>query len=461
MYTIFTSGSTGRPKGVMTSHENFRNVVLWKCETLEVNERDVMLLKTPYAYVASVREIFAPLITGATLVIARPGGERESAYLADLIPNERISVLCFVPSMLEVFLEATGSDVWKTVTRVVSRGEALSGAVCDAFFAKSKAQLINNYGCSEATSSVCAWRCLPGATESVAPIGRPIANMKTYVLDDAMQPVPVGVVGELYLGGAQVTKGYVSQPDLTAERFLPNPFGDPDTRLYKTGDRVRYRTDGVLEFAGRTDNQVHLRGVRIELGEIEASLAIHPQVARCAVATRMVADTEQLVGYVVSTEGEIDKADLQAHLAEMLPGYMVPSFFVQMDELPFNTSGKLDRKALPTPEQSGEGQRVPATTPAEIALAEIWCELLGVDEVGITDDFFALGGHSLLITRMLSFVVDRLGVSISVAAAFGSPTIQRLALLVGEVTEEGLKKQREQIAEISDDDLTALWSDDE
>src|SRR5581483_224947 len=299
-------------------------------------------------------------------------------------------------------------------------------------------QLINGYGPTETTTFACCWPVTPdGLTGASVPIGRPIANTRVYVLDRQRQPVPIGVPGELYIGGDGVARGYLNRPELTTERFVPDPFGaDPGARLYKTGDLVRYRPDGTLEFLGRLDDQVKIRGFRIELGEVEAALRRHPRVGDAVVVARGdTAGDRRLVAYVVPDgAAHLPPSTLQSFLRQKLPDYMVPSLFVTMDRLPLNPNGKVDRRALPAPgaeRPALEQTYVPPRSPCERRLVAIWERLLGVRPIGVTDDFFALGGHSLLAARLFAEIASEFGTHLPLASIFPDATIEHLADLLG------------------------------
>jgi amino acid adenylation domain-containing protein len=420
-YTIFTSGSTGRPKGAMNSHAAIVNRLQWMQAEYPLTADDRVLQKTPCSFDVSVWEFFWPLITGATLVVARPDGHRDSAYLAELIERQRITVLHFVPSMLRIFLDERGLERCTSVRRVVCSGEALPADAVARFFERlPHSRLCNLYGPTEAAVDVTYWECGPeDARDQSAsiPIGRPVANTQIHVLDAQRRPQPIGVPGELYIGGVQVGMGYVGRPELTAERFIEDPFR-PGGRLYKTGDLARWTARGVIDYLGRADDQVKIRGNRIELGEIEACLAAHPAVARCVVIVREdVPGDRRLVAYVVvqATAAGMtpDAATLREHLRASLPEYMLPQHFVPIDALPLLPNGKTDRRALPRPDLTAPAadrrhDDAPQTD-AERAVAEVWQALLGVRHVGRSDNFFELGGHSLLAMRAVGEIERRAG----------------------------------------------------
>ncbi|MYU61862.1 amino acid adenylation domain-containing protein, partial [Streptomyces sp. SID69] len=425
-YMIFTSGSTGTPKGVMVSHRAIANRLLWMQDAYGLTDGERVLQKTPYTFDVSVWELFWPLLTGATLVLARPGGQRDPGYLAALVRDERISTVHFVPSMLAVFLDDTEAVASAAgLTRVVCSGEALPADVRNRFFELLPGvELHNLYGPTEAAVDVTAWRCAPGDGESV-PIGRPIANMRTHVLDARLREVPLGVTGELYLEGVGLALGYHGRPDLTAERFVRHTGADGVARrLYRTGDLARHRADGALEYAGRTDHQMKIRGFRVEPGEIEAVLGEHPAVRGCAVLLR----GERLVAYVVTGGDGADGGteELVRHARALLPEHMVPSAWVTLDALPLTANGKLDRAALPAPDPAAALRQSPPEPPrdaTEARIAGIWEQLLGSGPVGVHDDFFASGGHSIDALRLIGRLNDAFGERLSVATVLERPTV--------------------------------------
>jgi amino acid adenylation domain-containing protein len=453
-YVIYTSGSTGRPKGVANTHRGIVNRLVWMQHAYRLGPDDVVLQKTPASFDVSVWEFFWPLLAGARLVLARPGGHRDPAYLRELIVRERVTTAHFVPSMLAVFLAEEGEDGAErcgSLRRVICSGEELPVGLAQRFLARLPgSELHNLYGPTEAAVDVSAWRCDPVALAGTArvPIGSPIHNLRLYVLDRLMGPVPVGVVGELYLGGVGLARGYLARPALTAERFVPDPFGPSGSRLYRTGDLARWRPDGTVEFLGRVDNQVKLRGLRIELGEIEAALLGQPEVSDAAVVVREdPTGDKRLVAYVVAgpgrapggagggVEGGSGPDGLREALRRVLPDYMVPSAFVTLDALPLMPNGKLDRAALPAPPRHGSPDRGLAEpgTALERTLCEVWREVLGVDRVGVDDDFFDLGGHSLLATQLVARLrraLDGRGARVGVMDVFKHRTVRELAGLI-------------------------------
>ncbi|WP_420709127.1 amino acid adenylation domain-containing protein, partial [Streptomyces sp. AS58] len=430
-YVIYTSGSTGRPKGVTITHRGLINRLTWMQDAYRLTSDDRVVQKTPFGFDVSVWEFFWPLIEGATLVMARPGGHRDPGYLAELIQREQATIAHFVPSMLQVFVAEPTAQECTSLRAVVCSGEALSVSLRDQFHAVLPISLHNLYGPTEAAVDVTAFTCEPGAgAGGVVPIGRPVWNTQVFVLDAALRPVPAGVAGELYLAGVQLARGYLDRPGLTAERFVANPYGGPGERMYRTGDLARWNTDGQLEYLGRTDDQVKIRGFRIELGEIEAALLTHLSVTHAAVVVREDRPGDKrLVGYVVAA-GDTDIAELRAHLARVLPEYMVPAVIVVLDELPLTVNGKLDRRALPVPDYgAGVTGRGPSTVQEEI-LCALFAEVLGLPSVGVDDDFFELGGHSLLAVTLVERA-RAAGVVVDVRTLFTSPTVAGLAALQG------------------------------
>ncbi|HFT7521874.1 TPA: non-ribosomal peptide synthase/polyketide synthase [Pseudomonas aeruginosa] len=424
-YVIYTSGSTGKPKGAGNRHSALSNRLCWMQQAYGLGVGDTVLQKTPFSFDVSVWEFFWPLMSGARLVVATPGDHRDPAKLVALINREGVDTLHFVPSMLQAFLQDEDVASCTSLKRIVCSGEALPADAQQQVFAKlPQAGLYNLYGPTEAAIDVTHWTCMEEGKDAV-PIGRPIANLACYILDGNLEPVPVGVLGELYLAGRGLARGYHQRPGLTAERFVASPFVAGE-RMYRTGDLARYRADGVIEYAGRIDHQVKLRGLRIELGEIEARLLEHPWVREAAV---LAVDGRQLVGYVVleSESGDWREA-LAAHLATSLPEYMVPAQWLALERMPLSPNGKLDRKALPAPEVSvaQAGYSAPRNA-VERTLAEIWQDLLGVERVGLDDNFFSLGGDSIVSIQVVSRA-RQAGLQLSPRDLFQHQNIRSLAL---------------------------------
>ncbi len=427
-YVIYTSGSTGRPKGVVVEHAAIVNRLRWMQEEYRLGPDDRVLQKTPSSFDVSVWEFFWPFQVGAALVVARPDGHRDPAYLADVIRREGVTTAHFVPSMLDAFvahLEESGERCTGLV-RVVCSGEALPTALARRFAAVSGAGLHNLYGPTEAAVDVTAHAVHGNETTATVPIGRPVWNTGVHVLDDRLRPVPPGVPGELYLTGVQLARGYHARPGLTAQRFVASPFA-AGARMYRTGDVVRWCGEGVLEYLSRADDQVKVRGLRIEPDEIAAALQDHPDVARAAVVAREHAPGDlRLVAYVVLAGDRVpEQSELREHAASRLPEHMVPWAVVVLDDIPVGPSGKLDRKALPAPVVQAAG-RAPSS-PAEEALAALFAEVLGVPAVGVDDGFFDLGGHSLLATRLVARIGAEFGVRLGVRAVFEATTVAAMA----------------------------------
>jgi amino acid adenylation domain-containing protein len=434
-YLIYTSGSTGQPKGAMNEHRAVLNRLGWMQAEYQLTAQDRVLQKTPFSFDVSVWEFFWPAVAGAELVLAQPGGHRDSGYLVRLIRQRQISVVHFVPSMLQAFLQEPQVESCQSLRLVFASGEALSfDLVQRCLRCLPQARLHNLYGPTEAAVDVSLWDCRSQPERQPVPIGRPAANTQLYVLDPHLRPTPLGIPGELYIGGVQVGRGYFNRPELTAEKFVPDPFSDqPAARLYKTGDLARWRADGVLEYLGRLDQQVKLRGFRIELGEIEAALIEHPSVQEAAVLLREdVPGDPRLVAYVVPAAGAAyDEGELTTHLKQRLPAHMVPSAWVVLPAMPLSPSGKLDRRALPPPvRQESPRQYIAPRTPHEKLVAQVWSEVLGVERVSIDDNFFHLGGHSLLATQVLSRLRQVYPVNLPLRSLFEEPTVENLARLI-------------------------------
>jgi len=432
-YMIYTSGSTGQPKGAMNTHRAICNRLLWMQETYRLAEGDRVLQKTPYSFDVSVWEFFWPLLAGTSLVVAEPGRHGESAYLLKLIKEQGITVLHFVPSMLQVFLQEEGLEAANSLRLIVCSGEALPLDLQRRCQARLSAELHNLYGPTEAAVDVTAWRCGPDDKGSTVPIGYPIANIQMRILDRQYQLVPVGVAGELYIGGIGLARGYWRRPALTAERFLPDPYGQhAGARLYRTGDLARYRPDGSIEYLGRLDHQVKLRGYRIELGEIEAALTRHPQVREAVVILWEFGPSDQrLLAYVVCQESsQLSPVQLREYLGKELPDYMLPSLILPLASLPLSPNGKLDRRALPLPQrQDLEPDELDShsQTPLEEVVTDVYRKVLGLEHLGRRAHFFELGGHSLLATRAISLLRTVLQVDLPLSMLFEHPTVKELA----------------------------------
>jgi amino acid adenylation domain-containing protein len=439
-YLIYTSGSTGRPKGVGVSHRAICNRIVWGQHAYPLRHEDRVLQGAAFVFDFSVWEIFAPLAAGACVVVPAPGGMQDCAYLVGLIARRRVTVAHFVPTLFQMFLDEQGVEGCDSLRLVFCGGEALSASLQERFFARFDAELYNQYGPTEATVDATFWRCTHDAPRAAVPIGRPIFNTQIYLLDRHLRPVPHGVRGELHVGGTGLARGYSGRPALTAERFIPDPFSkEPGARLYRTGDLARHLPDGAVEFVGRIDQQVKVRGHRIELSEVELALARQPSVRESVVVVREDACGEKrLVGYVVPREGQPPNAsELRSFLRESLLEYMVPSAFVVLDRLPLTVNGKLDVSALPAPDQSRpelDGGFVAPRTETEEVLAAAWAKVLRLERVGVEDNFFELGGHSLLATQLISAVRDLFQMELPLRSLFESPTVAGMtaALVVNE-----------------------------
>ncbi len=459
-YAIFTSGSTGRPKGAANAHTGIINRIMWMQEYYQLAPGDRVLQKTPYSFDVSVWEFFWPLMTGATIVVAKPEGHRDAAYLAELIASEGVTVLHFVPSMLRVFVEEREVSNCTSIRRVVCSGEALPFDLVERFFSRlPHAKLANLYGPTEAAIDVTAWECKPNDPRGIVPIGHAVPNTSMYVLDDHGCPAPAGVPGELFIGGIQVGLGYVNRPELTAERFIDDPFRTGG-RMYKTGDLGRWLPDGSIEYLGRLDDQVKIRGFRIELGEIEHVLAAQPDVQEAVVLAREdVPGSKRLVGYIVGTA---QSGDLRDALGKVLPEYMVPTAFVTLDEFPVTANGKLDRRALPAPPRGGavDSNRpyVAPEGPMEEQLAGIWAEMLQLPRVSVEDNFFEIGGDSILALRIVAKANDA-GIEIAVHDLFRSPTVRELAGETGSGTRAATTARTQPFDLINDADRAKLSDD--
>jgi amino acid adenylation domain-containing protein len=429
-YVIYTSGSTGRPKGVAISHRSASMLIHWALECFSAADLAGVLASTSICFDLSVFELFVPLSGGGKVVLA------ESALLLATLPAAReVTLINTVPSAFAELLR--GGDVPETVRTVNLAGEVLSHRLAREVYRQEHiAALYNLYGPTEDTT-YSTYTLVPFRCDESPTIGRPVANTEAYVLDRHLRVVPIGVAGELWLGGAGLARGYLNRPDLTAERFMPHPFGhEAGGRLYKTGDLARYRSDGEMEYIGRTDQQVKIRGFRIELGEIEAALERHPSVREAVVIAREDNIGEKrLVAYLAATEESAagSVSELRGYLKKQLPEYMVPALFVMLSELPQTPNGKVDRNALPAPSGARpdlEREYVAPRNELEQQVAAIWQELLRVEQVGIHDNFFDLGGHSLLTTQVILRVRDRLHVEVPLRDFFETPTVNGLALAI-------------------------------
>jgi amino acid adenylation domain-containing protein len=446
IYILYTSGSTGTPKGVINTHRGISNRLAWMQQQFQLSSQDVVLQKTPFSFDVSVWEFFWTWLQGARLVMAQPDGHQDPGYLVETIQQHQITTIHFVPSMLNLFLETEEATQCTSLKQVICSGEALPVAVQNRFFQVLNGELYNLYGPTEAAIDVSFWQCQPDVQLNTVPIGYPIANTQLHILNSDLQPVPIGVAGELHIGGVGLARGYLNQPELTAERFIPHPkslspgrgtlndLPSPDGRgaggegrLYKTGDRARYRSDGAIEYLGRLDNQIKLRGFRIELGEIEAVLQNHPLVKQAAVVASGEEEYRQLIAYLTLQDTPPSLPDWRSFLAAKLPPYLVPSQFVMCDRLPTTPNGKLDRKALQHRSPTASRDAIAPRNSTETLIAEVWQTILRLETISVTDNFFELGGNSLLATRVNSRLREAFQLDLPLRSLFEQPTIAGLA----------------------------------
>ncbi|GIG91769.1 non-ribosomal peptide synthetase [Plantactinospora endophytica] len=439
-YAIYTSGSTGRPKGVMVSHAAIANRVDWAVRQHGLGPGDRVLQKTALTFDAACWEFFAPLVSGGAVALAPVGAEHDPAALVRAIVRYGVTVFQGVPSVLRLLADDPGWRDCTSLRLLFSAGEPLHAELCRRLTDGLKVTLWNTYGPTECAIDVTAHPYDPALPTGPVPIGRPLANLRVLVLGPDGDPVPIGVAGELHAGGVGVARGYLGRPDLTAEKFVPDPYGPPGSRLYRTGDLVRWRADATLEYIGRLDHQVKVNGVRIEPGEVESALVAHPEISAAVVLALDTAEGgKRLVGYV--TGERVPSADqLRTFLRDRLPDPMIPAAFVAMPEFPLNSSGKVDRAALPAPDAAAEDGRPPYVAPrttAERLVARAWSELLKVDRVGAHDDFFSLGGSSLLLTRLANQLRAASGSKVALRGLFAAPTVEQQAKLIAVPADDG------------------------
>ncbi|MBV1911041.1 MAG: amino acid adenylation domain-containing protein [Kangiellaceae bacterium] len=437
-YIIYTSGSTGNPKGVMNQHSGIINRLIWMQEEYQLTAQDVVLQKTPYSFDVSVWEFFWPLIFGAKLVVAKPGGHQDVRYMADLIETKSITTMHFVPSMLQIFVDHADSKSCETIRQIFCSGEALPYELQKQFFSFSNSKLHNLYGPTEAAVDVTYWECDPNYGKKIVPIGRPVANTKILILDKNLNPIPVGSAGELHIGGIQVARGYLNRDELTAEKFIDDPYSnDPKAKLYKTGDLVRHLSDGQIEYLGRIDFQVKIRGLRIELGEIESRLAEIEGIKQCVVIVREDKPGDKKIVAYIETKDDalVTSDDMRQVLGLGLPNYMVPQVFVEMESLPLSPNGKIERKALPEPSTDDldtAADYVEPISKVEKQIAEMWTSLLGVENIGVYDKFIELGGHSMLVLEAVWKAKEDYGLELDPASLIRDTLEQIAASVEGE-----------------------------
>ena len=436
-YVLYTSGSTGDPKGVVVSHRAIVNRLQWMKAHYQLDESARFLQKTPYTFDVSLWELFLPMLCGAPLTVAEPEQHKDPYALAQLIRDQHISVVHFVPSMLNAFLDEPLSQGLH-IDYVFCSGEALSLPLCQRFYRQMSGQLHNLYGPTEAAVDVSYWPILPNDIADPVPIGKPVWNTQLYILDDLLRPVPPGVPGTLYIGGLQLAEGYLGRTDLTAQQFIHSPFStDPDSRLYNTGDLARWREDGAIVYLGRADHQIKLRGQRIELGEIESCLVRQPNVHHAAVIAREDQPGQPYIAAYLVAKSAVDADSTDAVLAHArlhLPEAMVPTAVVWLDALPINANGKLDRKALPAPQrESSSGKALQGSLQHEVAAR--YQALLQLEKLPFAnDDFFALGGHSLLAAQLIGQLRESTGLALSLGAIFENPSVERFAAYLERMT---------------------------
>ncbi|EPL10975.1 peptide synthase [Pseudomonas sp. CF150] len=441
-YVIYTSGSTGQPKGVGNTHGALAERLQWMQATYQLNETDVLMQKAPISFDVSVWECFWPLITGCRLVLAGPGEHRDPHRIAQLVQEHGVTTLHFVPPLLQLFIDEPLAAECTSLRRLFSGGEALPAELRNRVLARLPAvQLHNRYGPTETAINVTHWQCAASDGER-SPIGRPLGNVICRVLDEQLNPLPAGVPGELCIGGIGLARGYLGRAGLTAERFVADPLGAAGTRLYRTGDRARWNADGVLEYLGRLDQQVKLRGFRVEPEEIEARLLAQAGIAQAVVLVR----DAQLIGYYTA-DAELDEQRVKIALADELPEYMVPALLMRLDAMPLSPSGKLDRRALPEPVWQTR-EHVEPHTPLQLHIAAIWRKVLGLPRIGLRDDFFALGGHSLLATQIISRTRQACDVELPLRTLFEASELGDFAEQVGLIQAAGQRNQQTAIAKV-------------
>ena len=446
-YIIYTSGSTGKPKGVMIEHRSICNHLQWMQDQYPLGPPDKMLQKTPVVFDVSMCELFLPLQYGAQLVLLEPEAHKDPIQLAEIIQKHAINLLHFVPSMMVQFLEGKEIEYYcQSVQKVFLTGEAVTTDLQNRFFERlNGAELHNLYGPTEATVHATYWECKPGRNEKRVPIGYPLTNTPIYILNQHLQLAPIGVPGELYIGGVQVARGYLNREDLNAERFIPDPFSTlPDARLYKSGDLARLRPDGAFEYLGRLDHQIKLRGFRIELGEIAARLSLYDEISQAVAILQKASQPDAYIAAYYAAPAKIDEDLLREFLNKSLPYYMIPSIFIQMDQLPVGSSGKIDRKALPVPNFEELWKETPLIAPRtdiEELLAQEWKEVLQIQKIGVNQSFVSLGGHSLLAIRLMARLNEILGLDIPAHQVFHHSTIASLSELIQNKIEKLLAEE--------------------
>jgi len=435
-YIIYTSGSTGQPKGVMIPHSGICNRLYWMQEEYKIKQSDHILQKTPFSFDVSLWELFLPLITGSKMILAAPGGHKDNAYLLNLITKESVSILHFVPSMLQAFLEEPNLNAISSIRHLFCSGETLPLHLEKLFYTKMNSRLHNLYGPTEASVDVTNWECSQDNKRPSVPIGCPISNTQIYILNNSLAPVPIGVTGELYITGKGLSLGYCNNPSLSEQMFIPNPFSDiPGDRLYKTGDMARWFSDGNIEYRGRRDSQIQFHGHRIELGEIESILSRFHDLSSCAVILDKTTALEgRIVAYYTTVDtNPIATETLRGFLKTMLPDHMIPSFYIHLPDMPITTSGKVDRKSLPKFKMEHKDalpRREHPTSKTEQIIESAWSSALDLTNFGLNDNFFEVGGNSILLTQVHLFLRDHFGSQLSIVNLFQFPTIASLATYI-------------------------------
>lgn len=459
-YLIYTSGSTGLPKGVPVPHAPIAEYFVWFGDEYRIDDTDRLLQVASPSFDVSMGEIFGTLIMGARLVIPRPDGLRDIGYLTDLLAREGITSMHFVPSLLGLFLSLPGVSQWRTLRRVPIGGEALPGEIADKFHATFDASLHNFYGPTETVVNCTSYPVEGAQGTRVVPIGRPKINTQVYLLDNALQPVPVGVIGEIYIAGTHVAHGYHRRPQLTAERFVADPF-TPGGRMYRSGDLARRNANGDIEFVGRADEQVKIRGFRIELGEIAAAISVDPSVGQAVVLAMDLPQLgKSLVGYVTPAQGAgtetVEVERIRARVAAALPDYMTPAAYVVLEEIPITAHQKIDRAALPQPQIAAATEYRDPTTPTERRIAQLFSGLLGHERVGVDDSFFELGGHSLVATKLVTAIRAECGVEVGIRDVFELATVGALAERIDQLSAGALTPSRPRLIITAHDGPTPL-----
>jgi amino acid adenylation domain-containing protein len=467
-YVFYTSGSTGRPKGAMNTHRAIRNRMIWLQETYRMGEYDKLLQKSPYSFDVSIWEFFWPLMCGAVLVVAKPKGHLDNAYLWEMIKRYEITHIQFVPTMLQTFLSDDQAEDLMHLKHVFLCGEPLTATLNERFNRVMSAQLHNLYGPTEAAVFIASWCSDRDPNRSIIPIGTAIPGNAMYVLNEQYAMLPPGEIGELFISGVGLARGYLNRADLTAERFVPDPFSEePGARMYHTGDLGRILPDQTIECLGRNDDQVKVRGYRIELGEINTVLEQHPHIHQAITIVREDQPGDQrLTSYYISSAVHSPSvSELRSYLQQRLTDYMIPSYFVELVQFPLTASGKTDRKLLPSPTLSRSMIGQPYTAPDtyfQKEIAGIWASFFSLDQIGIDDEFFDLGGHSLVATQILLRVQNTFDIKVSLKDMLTEgTTIRSLAtiveeMLLAETNDEELEQLLLEMGNLSEAEIAAM-----